>query len=186
MVTKLDRIKELSANNPKMVFTSLYHLINVDLLRECHRELNGKKAAGVDKVTKTEYEASLDENLENLVERLKRKGYKPQPSLRVYIPKANGKLRPLGIAAYEDKLVQSAFGRILEAVYEPKFRDSMFGFRPNLGCHDALKKLNRQIEKGKTSFVVDADIKGFFNNMEHERISELIQFRSLTLTYYGL
>jgi len=177
MGTKLDRIREMSTANPKMVFTSLYHLINEDLLLECHKEIDGNKAAGVDSVTKAEYEANLDENIKDLVECLKRKAYKPQPSLRVFIPKVNGKLRPIGMAAYEDKLVQSALGRILMAVYEPKFRSSMFGFRPNLGCHDALKELNRQIEKCKTNYVVDADVKGFFNNMEHEVILELIKFR---------
>ena len=177
MATKLDRIEEMSANNPKMVFTSLYHLINEDLLRKCHEELDGKKATGVDKVTKAEYEANLDENLKDLVARLKMKNYKPQPSLRVYIPKANGKLRPLGMAAYEDKLVQSALGQILISVYEPKFRDNMYGFRPNRGCHDALKELARQIERCKTNYIVDADIKGFFNNIDHERTLELIRFR---------
>lgn len=177
MATKLARISELSANNPNMVFTSLYHLINEELLRECHKDLDGKKATGVDGVSKAEYEANLDENLNALVERLKRKNYKPQPSLRVFIPKVNGKMRPLGIAAYEDKLVQSALGRVLMAVYEPKFCSNMYGFRPNLGCHDALKELTKQIEKGKTNYVVEADIKGFFNNMEHERILALIRFR---------
>ncbi len=177
MTTKLNRIREMSASNPKMVFTSLYHLINEELMMECHKEMNGKKATGVDSITKAEYEENLTENLRNLVERLKRKGYKPQPPLRVYIPKANGKLRPLGVAAYEDKLVQSALGRILMSVYEPKFLTNMYGFRPNLGCHDALKELTRQVEHGKTNYVVDADIKGFFNNLEHERILELIKFR---------
>jgi len=177
MATKLDRIGELSASNSKMVFTSLYHLINEDLLRECHRELDGRKATGVDKVTKAEYEVNLDENLKDLVERLKRKSYKPQPSLRVYIPKVNGKMRPLGMAAYEDKLVQSALGKVLMAVYEPKFHPRMYGFRPNRGCHDALKELTQQVQYGKTSYVVDADIKGFFNNIEHERVLELIKFR---------
>ena len=114
METQLDRIQELAANDPKMVFTSLYHLINIDLLRECHKALDGKKATGVDNVTKAEYEVNLEANLNNLVERLKNKSYKPQPSLRVYIPKANGKLRPLGMAAYEDKIVQSALKRVLE------------------------------------------------------------------------
>jgi group II intron reverse transcriptase/maturase len=177
MATKLDRIEELSANNPKMVFTSLYHLINKEQLRECHNELDGRKATGVDNVSKAEYEANLEENLDDLVERLKRKSYKPQPSLRVHIPKGNGKMRPLGMAAYEDKLVQSALGRILMAVYEPKFLDNMYGFRPNRGCHDALKELTRQIETDKTSYIVDADIKGFFNNMAHGTILELIRFR---------
>jgi len=177
METKLDRIREMSASNPKMVFTSLYHLINESLLRECHKEMDGKKATGVDNVTKAEYEANLDGNLKDLVERLKRKSYKPQPSLRVYIPKANGKMRPLGMAAYEDKLVQSALGRILMAVYEPKFRNTMFGFRPKLGQHDALRELTRLVENGKTNYIVDADIKGFFNSIEHERVLELIRFR---------
>jgi len=134
-------------------------------------------ATGVDNVTKAEYEANLDENLKDLVERLKKKSYNPQPSLRVYIPKANGKLRPLGMAAYEDKLVQSALGRILMAVYEPKFTNSMYGFRPNRGQHDALKEVTRLIEKGKTNYVVDADIKGYFNSLEHEKIIELVRFR---------
>jgi group II intron reverse transcriptase/maturase len=177
MGTKLDRIREMSEGNPKMVFTSLYHLINEDLLRKCHRELDGDKATGVDNVTKAEYEANLDENLRNLVESLKRKNYKPLPSLRVYIPKANGKMRPLGMAAYEDKIVQSALGRVLMAVYEPKFHDSMYGFRPDRGCHDALKALTRLIEKGKANYIVDADIKGYFNNIRHDRIHELIKFR---------
>jgi len=177
MATKLDRISELSAQNPNMVFTSLYHLINFDLLLECHKEMDGRKATGIDNITKAMYEANLNENLQNLVERLKRKAYKPQPSLRVYIPKANGKLRPLGISAYEDKLVQMALMRVLQAVYEPKFRGHMFGFRSNLGQHDAIRELNRLIEKGKASYIVDADIKSFFNNMEHKRILELIRFR---------
>ena len=177
MGTKLGRIREMSATNPKMAFTSLYHLINEELLRECHRQMDGKKATGVDDITKAAYEANLDENLRNLVERLKRKSYKPKPSLRVYIPKANGKMRPLGMAAYEDKLVQAALGRVLMAVYEPKFRDSMYGFRPNRGCHDALKELAQLVEKGKTNYIVDADIKGFFNNISHERALELIKFR---------
>jgi group II intron reverse transcriptase/maturase len=177
MTTKLDRIEEMSANDSKMVFTSLYHLINEDLLRECHNEMDDKKATGVDKVTKAEYEANLGENLKELVERLKRKSYKPQPSLRVYIPKVDGKQRPLGMAAYEDKLVQSALGKVLTAVYEPKFHHNMYGYRPNWCCHDALKELARQVERGKTSYIVEADIKGFFNNMEHERILELVRFR---------
>lgn len=177
MGTKLERISELVAKNPKMVFTSLYHLIDADLLRQCHREMDGRKASGVDKVTKDAYEAKLEENLTDLVARLKRKKYRPQPSLRIYIPKANGKMRPLGIAAYEDKLVQDALSRVLSAVFEGRLHNSMHGFRPNRNCHTALRALNTLIEKGKTSYIVDADIKGFFNNMEHEIILKLVGFR---------
>jgi group II intron reverse transcriptase/maturase len=178
MGTKLDRIEEMSASNPKMVFTSVYHLINEDLLRQCHKEMDGKKATGVDEVTKAEYEVNLDENLKDLVERLKKKSYKPQPSLRVYIPKGNtGKYRPIGMAAYEDKLVQAALNRILMAVYEPKFTNSMYGFRPNRGQHDALKEVTRLIERGKTNYVVDADIASYFNSLEHDKIIELVRFR---------
>ena len=177
MGTKLARIEEMSASNPKMVFTSVYHLINKELLRQCHKEMDGRKATGVDKVTKAEYEVNLDENLRDLVDRLKRKSYKPQPSLRVYIPKGKGKFRPLGMAAYEDKLVQSALSKILMAVYEPKFTGSMYGFRPKRSQHDALKEVTRLIEKGKTSYVVDADIKSYFNSLEHDKIIELVRFR---------
>ncbi len=177
MGTQLERISELAAQNPKMVFTSLYHLIDAELLKQCHREMNGRKATGVDRVTKDAYETKLEENLRDLVARLKRRNYRPLPSLRIYIPKANGKMRPLGIAAYEDKLVQDALSRVLTAVFEGRLRDSMHGFHPNRNCHTALRALNTFIEKGKTSYIVDADIKGFFNNMEHDIILKLIRFR---------
>jgi len=121
MGTKLERIMEISATTPKPEFTSLYHLINVEMLKQCQKELDGSKAVGIDKVTKAEYEEHVEENLTNLVSRLKNKAYKPLPSLRVFIPKANGKKRPLGIASYEDKIVQLAVKKILEAIYEPRF-----------------------------------------------------------------
>ena len=116
METKLERIAEKSANSPRPEFTSLYHLINKEMLLQCHKELDGNKAVGVDEITKKEYERNLEQNIDDLVERLKRKSYKPQPSIRVYIPKSNGKLRPLGIACYEDKMVQLALKKILEAI----------------------------------------------------------------------
>ena len=168
MGTKLERIAEISATTPKPEFTSLYHLINAEMLLQCHKELDGNKAMGVDKVSKAEYAEHLEENITNLVERLKKKAYKPLPSLRVYIPKGNGKMRPLGIASYEDKIVQLAVKKILEAIYEPRFLNCMYGFRRNRGCHDAVKKVHYRIQNGWINYVVDADIKGFFDHMSHE------------------
>ncbi len=174
MGTKLERIAEISATTPKPEFTSLYHLIDKDMLIKCHKELDGSKAVGIDEITKKEYEVKLEANIENLVLRLKNKSYKPQPSLRVYIPKSNGKLRPLGIASYEDKIVQLALKKIIEAIYEPRFLMNMYGFRPHRGCHDAVKDLHARLNQDKTSYVVDADIKGFFDHMQHEWIMKFL------------
>ena len=175
MGTKLERIMEISATTPKPKFTSLYYLINVEMLKQCHKELDGSKAVGIDKVTKAEYEEHLEENLTNLVSRLKNKAYKPLPSLRVFIPKANGKKRPLGIASYEDKIVQLAVKKILEAIYEPRFLNCMYGFRPNRGCHDAIKEVHTQLSCGHINHVVDADIKGFFDHLSHEWMMEFLK-----------
>lgn len=174
MGTKLERIAEISASTPKPEFTSLYHLINTEMLNQCHKELDGSKAAGIDKVTKAAYEEHLEENLTNLVERLKNKAYKPLPSLRVYIPKSNGKMRPLGIASYEDKIVQMAVKKILEAIYEPRFLNCMYGFRPNRGCHDAIKEVRHNIQSDRINYVVDTDIKGFFDHMSHEWLMKFL------------
>lgn len=176
METKLGRIASKSANTKKPEYTSLYHLINKEMLLQCHKELDGNKAVGIDEVTKREYSENLELNIENLVDRLKRKAYKPQPSLRVYIPKSNGKMRPLGIACYEDKIVQLALKKILEAIYEPKFLDCMYGFRPNRGCHGAVKELYTRLNEGKICCVVDADIKGFFDHMKHEWIIKFLNY----------
>ncbi|MDD3361785.1 MAG: group II intron reverse transcriptase/maturase [Hespellia sp.] len=176
MGTKLERIAEISAESKKPVFTSVYHLINVDLLKQCHKELDGKKAVGVDKVTKEEYGKNLDRNIEDLVQRLKNKSFKPLPSLRVYIPKGNGKMRPLGIASYEDKIVQMEVKKVLEAVYEPRFLNCMYGFRPNRGCHEAVKEVYQRISYGKISYIVDADIKGFFDHINHDWMMRFLEW----------
>lgn len=168
MGTKLERISQLSKENPEMVFTSVGHLINKELLKECHEKMDGDKAVGIDGVTKEEYDRKLEENLTGLVERLKKKSYKPQPARRVEIPKENGKTRPLSIYCYEDKLVQEALRRILEAVYEPHFYEEMMGFRPNRSCHMAIRQLNVKIEEHPTNYILDADIRGFFDHIDHE------------------
>lgn len=178
METKLERISQLSKENPNMVFTSIGHLINKEMLKKCHETMQKDKATGIDGITKEEYGKHLEENLEKLVERLKNRSYKPKPARRVEIPKPNGKTRPLSIYCYEDKLVQEALRRILEAVYEPHFYDEMMGFRPNRSCYKALKLLNTMIENNNTNYnILDADIKGFFDNLDHEWIIKFVESR---------
>ena len=171
----MERISQLSKQNPQMVFTSIGHLINTELLKECHDAMDGKKAIGIDGISKEMYAKDLDRNLHKLVLQLKNKAYKPKAARLVEIPKDNGKTRPLSIYCYEDKLVQEALKRILEAVFEPHFYDEMMGFRPNRGCHRALQKLNTMIEVRPTSYILDADIKGFFDNINHEWAIKFIE-----------
>lgn len=177
METKLARISQMSREDPKLIFTSIGHLINKEMLKSCHEAMDGTKAKGIDGVSKADYEEHLEENLDKLVDRLKRKAYYPQPARRVEIPKDNGKTRPLSIYCYEDKLVQEALKRILEAVFEPMFYDEMMGFRPNRNCHKALRKLNVMLEKEYTNYVLDADIKGFFDYLDHEWIIRFVESR---------
>ena len=126
MVTKLARISKISKEKPKEIFTSIYHLLNKELLLICHKELDRNKATGLDGITKAEYEEDLTENLKQLEYELQNMKYTPTPAKRVYIPKANGKLRSLSIAIYEDKIVQMAMKKIIEAIFEPKFTNNMF------------------------------------------------------------
>lgn len=177
MQTKLARIAAIAKEKPNEKFTSLYHLLNEELLIQCHMELDGNKASGVDQVTKATYEENLEENVRNLVDRLKKKSYRPQPVRRTYIPKDEKSARPLGIPAYEDKIVQLGLNKILQAIYEQDFLDLSYGFRPGRNCHDALKELSRYIEYGKTSYIVDADIRSFFTNVEHEWLMRFLELR---------
>lgn len=176
--TKLRRIAEIAKSKPEERFTSLIHLINKESLIQCHHEMKDKKAPGIDDVTKLEYEANLVGNIEELVTRMKRQTYKPQPTKRTYIPKlgSNDK-RPLGIPAYEDKLVQAALAKILNAIYEQDFLECSFGFRPNRSCHDALKLSDKILNKTDVNYVVDTDIKGFFDNVDHEWMMKFIEHR---------
>lgn len=154
----------------------LMQYVNKESLSKQHKLQKANKATGIDGVTKAEYDKSLSENLENLIARMKKFSYKPQPVRRTYIPKAGGdKMRPLGIPAYEDKLVQGAMAGILTAIYEPKFMDFSYGFRPGRSCHDAIKTLDRIIMQEQVNFVVDADIKGFFDNVNHDWLIKFLE-----------
>lgn len=178
MNTKLQRIAEIAKEKPEEKFTSLIHLVNKEMLRECHKELKAGKAAGVDKVTKYKYGSKLDINLDDLLARMKTFKYKPLAVRRVYIPKDGSKEgRPLGIPAYEDKLVQLAMNKVLNAIYEQDYLECSFGFRPNRSCHDALKALNVYINTKRVNYIVDADIKGFFNNVDHKWLIKFLEHR---------
>ena len=178
METKLLRIAELAKSDPKMKFTSLAHLLNVQSLIQCHHELPNTKATGVNGTTKEQYAESLEENIMDLTNRLKSNSYRPVPVRRMYIPKLNSnKKRPLGIPEHEDKIVQKGIAKVLNAIYENDFLDCSFGFRPNRNCHDALKILNFYVEKRLVSYVVDVDIKGFFDNVDHKWMMEFLKHR---------
>jgi len=177
METKLARIARMASADPKLRFTSIGHFINASALMESHRAMETGKATGVDGVTKETYETNLVANVERLVKRLKQKSYRPQPARRTYIPKDEKNRRPLGIPVYEDKLVQHALKQVLEAIYEQDFLDFSYGFRPKRSMHDALKNLNRIIERGKINYVVDADIKGFFNHVDHKWLMKFLELR---------
>jgi RNA-directed DNA polymerase len=179
-------IASKAKEDPKCKFTSLAHLLSEDFLKECFRELKRGKSPGIDGVTINEYEKQLDENITGLVIRLKAKQYKPKPVLRVYIPKPNGDKRPLGIPAVEDKIVQMAIKKILEAIFEADFIDTSYGFRPNRSCHDALKKIDKIIMNGPVSFVVDMDISKFFDTVDHKRLMECLKQRIVDSTLLQL
>jgi len=178
METKLARIAEVASAKPEEKFTALAHLINAEMIKACHKQMDKKKAVGIDEVTKEEYEDNLDNNVKDLIARMKRQAYKPQSVKRVYIPKpGTDKKRPLGIPAYEDKMVQVALAKILNAIYEQDFLECSFGFRPQRSCHDALKVLNVIVNKPAINYVVDADIKGFFDHVDHEWMMKFIKHR---------
>jgi RNA-directed DNA polymerase len=177
METKLARIAEIAKTKPTERFTSLAHMLDKQMLWDCHLELPAGKATGIDRVTKEKYEEHLEENIEDLLARLKRKGYKPQASRRTYIPKDEKSLRPLGIPSYEDKIVQKGINEILQAIYEQDFLDFSYGFRPGRGQHDALRALDQIIMRKPIRYVVDADIRGFFTKVDHGWMMKFLEHR---------
>ena len=179
MSTNLTRIMEKAQKEPDLVFTSLFHHISdVDNLRDCFEGLDGRKAVGGDGVTKEEYGERLEENLHDLSGRLKRGGYRPQPSRRRYIPKPGSqKGRPLGISALEDKIVQMSVKRTLEGIFEPGFEDSSYGFRPGRNQHQCLDALGRTIQQQRVNYVVEADIRSFFDRVNWDWLMRFLEHR---------
>ena len=162
MQTKLDRISEVAKERKNGTIHNLVYLLNKENLAECFTLLKKNKASGIDGTTISDYESNLDKNLVDLVKRMKRQAYKPKPVRRVYIPKSNGKQRPLGIPPVEDKLVQIGITRILEAIYENDFLEFSYGFRPGRSAHDAVEAAREYIEAGY-QWTVDIDLEKFFD-----------------------
>ena len=179
MSTDLTRIGERARKEPDLVFTSLYHHVtDLDNLRDCYEALDDDKAVGVDGVTKEQYGENLEENLQSLSDRLKRMGYRPQPSRRSYIPKSGSeKGRPLGISCFEDKIVELAVKRVLEPIYEEIFEDSSYGYRPERSQHLCLDKLGRTIQQKRVSYLVESDIRAFFDEVSHRWMMKFLEHR---------
>ena len=176
--TKLRRIATKASSDSNFRFTSLFHLMTEELLRGCFERLRNNAASGIDGMTKEEYAFNLEENLRNLVARLHRMAYIPQPVERIYIPKPGSvKKRPLGLPALEDKIVQAGLVKILQAIYEQDFIDDSYGFRSGRSCHDALRALSQTVESGLTHHLVEADIKGFFDNVDQDQLMRFLEHR---------
>ena len=155
--------------------TTLINRVNEESLKEAHQRQKTGKAVGIDGITKEEYGQKLDENISELIRRMKTLKYIPQAVRRTYIPKPNGKTRPLGIPAYEDRLVQSVMAEILSDVYEPRFLDCSWGFRPNRGAHDVVRYINQTVMTRKVNYILDADIKGFFYNLDQKWLMKFLE-----------
>lgn len=177
MQTSLQGIANRAASHKGHRFRNLYGLLNAPYLHWCWGFLRKEAAPGVDRVDYTEYQSHLDSNIHDLVERLQEKRYRARLVRRHYIPKPNGKLRPLGIPTTEDKLVQLAVARILEAIYEQDFLDCSYGYRRDRSPGIAARNLSTDLQRGRYCWVVEADIKGFFDNIDHQWMIRMLEER---------
>lgn len=178
MEEKLKLIAEKARQDKEKKFTAIVHHVNEESLAQCYKELKRNKASGIDGVTVEEYGGNLESNLKDLVVRLKNKSYRSQPVRRVYIPKPGKKeKRGLGIPTVEDKLVQMAAKKILEAIYEQDFKDYSYGFRPNRSCHDAIKHLNKEVMSKPVNYIVEVDIERFFDRVSHYWLHNCLEER---------
>jgi RNA-directed DNA polymerase len=173
----LQRIRQAAKTRKKERFTALFHHLSIELLEDVFFELKENAAAGVDGLTWEEYEANIDRNIVDLHHRLQRGAYRALPSRRVYIPKPDGRQRPLAVAALEDKIVQRAAAAVLNAIYEEDFLGFSYGFRPGRGAHEAMDALIVGIERKKVSFILDADIRSFFDTVDQEWLIRFVEHR---------
>jgi group II intron reverse transcriptase/maturase len=173
----LGRIRQAARQRKKEKFTALFHHLTTDLLEDAYNELKKDAAAGVDGLTWKEYDVKLERNLKDLHTRLHRGAYRALPSRRVYIPKPDGRQRPLAVAALEDKIVQRATVAVLNAIYEEDFLGFSYGFRPGRGTHDALDALCVGIPSRKVNFILDADIQSFFDTVSHDWLIRFVEHR---------
>ena len=174
---ELERIRKVARERKKDRFTALFHHIGVDRLKEAFHELKTDAAPGVDRLIWSDYEADLERHLGDLYDRVQRGAYRALPSRRVYIPKPDGRQRPLAVAALEDKIVQRAVAELLNAIYEEDFLGISYGFRPGRGTHDALDALCVGIHSKKVSWILDADIRSFFDEISQEWLIRVVEHR---------
>ncbi len=177
MSLELSKVVERAKREPEGRFHSLAHLISVPALERAYRHMRKDAAVGVDGVTKEQYGQDLEERLQDLHARLKSKRYRHRPIRRVYIPKGQGKTRPIGISAFEDKLVQDAVREVLEAIYEQDFLDCSYGFRPGRSAHDAIRTLDRIVHRGEVSWILEADIVLFFDSLDRNELKKMLEVR---------
>src|SRR6202162_3435511 len=173
----LPGVRQAARERKQERFTALLHHLSVGLLRDSFYALQRRASPGVDGVTWQEYETGLEDRLVDLHSRVHRGAYRARPSRRVYIPKADGRQRPLGIAALEDKIIQQAVVTTLNQIYEVDFKGFSYGFRPGRGPHQALDALTAGIQWKRVNWVLDADIRGFFDNMNHEWTMKFVEHR---------
>ena len=176
MSSEIERISNIAKQHQKV--DTVMYAFNKENLKQSAKKIAGNKAVGIDNVTKTEYMENIDENIEKLIKDMKKMSYKPKAVRRVYIPKpGSDKKRPLGIPAFEDKMVQDIMTQILNAIYEPMFKEFSFGFRPGKSCHDAIAYLDKMLHREKVNYVVDLDIRGYFDNIDHDKLIKFIEYK---------
>jgi group II intron reverse transcriptase/maturase len=171
------KVMERAKRDPQGQLRSLAHLLDENALERAYGRIRKDAAVGADGITKEQYGENLTENLRDLHERMKGMRWRHKPILRVHIPKGQGKTRPIGISSIEDKIVQGALSEVLEIAYEPMFHDSSYGFRPGRGAHDAIRALNGPLWRGEMSWILEADIKSFFDSIDRKKLMEMLQER---------